>query len=223
MVTAAIIVAAGSGERLGAGKPKAFVQVAGKPMVAHAVAAFQAAHTIDRIIVVVPPATEAIAHGPWSEGIVLTPGGQTRQVSVAAGLDACGADVRIVAIHDAARPLITAALIDRTVAALTPEWDAVAPAVPVADTLKVTDSRMAVLRTIDRSGVWAVQTPQVSTRAVLERVHARVASPADAATDDLSLVERAGGRVRLIEGEPSNFKVTAAQDLAFAAQLLDPR
>ncbi len=216
-------MAAGSGERLGAGKPKAFVQLAAKPMVAHAIAAFTEAATIDRIIVVVPPSADAVMVRRLGSDVIATPGGPTRQESVAAGLDACGPDVRVVAIHDAARPMITAPLIDRTVGALVAPWDAVAPGVAVADTLKVVDSRQAVLRTIDRSGVWAVQTPQVSTRAALERVHARVASPADAATDDLSLIERAGGRVRLIEGEPSNFKVTSMEDLAFASQLLEHR
>jgi 2-C-methyl-D-erythritol 4-phosphate cytidylyltransferase len=220
LITAAIIVAAGTGERLGAGRPKAFVPLAGKPMVTYAVEAFSAATAIDHIVVVVPPGERDL---PGLDGVVTTPGGTTRQDSVAAGLDACGSDVRVIAIHDAARPLVTPELIDRTVAALTPPWDAVAPGVAVADTLKVVDSRRAVLRTVDRTGVWTVQTPQVSTRAVLERVHARGASPADTATDDLSLIERAGGRVRLIEGDPSNFKVTHVGDLAFAAQLLEQR
>lgn len=220
MVTAAIIVAAGSGERLGAGKPKAFVQLAGRPMVAHAIAAFQAAEAVDRIVVVVPPALDDRALAGLDEGLMITTGGSTRQESVAAGLDALADDVRVVAVHDAARPHITPDLINRAVAALVPPWDAVAPGVAVSDTLKIVDSRMAVLQTVDRAGLWAVQTPQVCTRAVLERVHARVASGVDAATDDLSLVERAGGRVRLIEGEPANFKVTSMEDLAFAEQLL---
>lgn len=220
MVTAAIIVAAGSGERLGAGRPKAFVALGGRSLVAHSIAAFRAAASVEQIVVVVPPAAEEDDLRSLGDDIVTAPGGQTRQESVSAGLDACSSDVRIVAVHDAARPLVTPALIDRTVAALAPPWDAVAPGIPVADTLKVLDSRFAVLRTVDRTGVWAVQTPQVSMRSTLERVHARVASTADAATDDLSLVERAGGRVRLIEGEPSNFKITHAEDLAFAAQLL---
>ena len=220
MVTAAIIVAAGSGERLGAGKPKAFVPLGGKPLVAHSIAAFRVATSIDQIVVVVPPTADPADLRGLGEGVVTTRGGQTRQESVSAGLDACSSDVRVVAVHDAARPLITPGLIDRTVAALAPPWDAVAPGMRVADTLKLLDSRFAVLRTIDRTGVWAVQTPQVSTRATLERVHARVAGTADAATDDLSLIERAGGRVRLIDGEPSNFKITHVEDLAFAAQVL---
>ena len=220
MSTAAIIVAAGMGERLGAGRPKALVPLAGKPMVAHAVAAFEAAGSIDAIVVVVPDGWQAEAAALFGADVQTVVGGSTRQESVSAGLAACGNEVRTVAVHDAARPLVTAELIDRTVAALQPPWDAVAPGVAEVDTLKVVDSRMAVLRTLDRSGVWAVQTPQVCSRATLARVHARVASPADAATDDLSLVERAGGRVRLIEGERSNFKITHADDLALATQLL---
>ena len=220
MTTAAILVAAGAGERLGADKPKAFVHLGGRPMVAHTVDAFLAASSVDTIIVVVPTGFEDEARRAFDTSIVTVTGGATRQESVSAGLDACGPRVRVVAVHDAARPLITPALIDRTVAALVPPWDAVAPGVGVADTLKLVDSRLTVLRTVDRTGVWAVQTPQVCSRATLERVHARVASPADAATDDLSLVERAGGRVRLIEGERSNFKITHADDLAFAAQVL---
>jgi len=218
--TAAIIVAAGRGERLGAGKPKALVPLAGQPMVRYAVDAFRAAASIVSIVVVAPPDWVEQVSAVLGPDVTVAVGGETRQESVSAGLAECGSDVRIVAVHDAARPLVSAALIDRTVAALTPPWDAVAPGTAVVDTLKVVDSRTAVLRTLDRSGVWAVQTPQVCTRATLERVHARVASPADAATDDLSLVERAGGRVRLIEGEHSNFKITHADDLAFAAQLL---
>ena len=220
MTTAAIIVAAGAGERLGADKPKAFVHLAGRPMVAHAVDAFRAAASVDTIVVVVPAGLEDEARRALDATVITVTGGASRQESVSAGLDACGEEVRVVAVHDAARPLISPALIDRTVAALVPPWDAVAPGVAIVDTLKLVDSRLTVLRTVDRTGVWAVQTPQVCTRATLERVHARVASPADAATDDLSLVERAGGRVRLIEGERSNFKITHADDLAFAAQVL---
>lgn len=214
----AIIVAAGMGERLGAGRPKAFVEVAGVPMVVHAVRAFAAATAIDRIIVVVPPGQSCSAL--FADDVTVVGGGVTRQESVSNGLDACRPEARVVAVHDAARPLITPALIDRAVAALVPPWDAVAPGEPLVDTLKLVDQRQVVLRTVDRRGVWAVQTPQVCARAALERVHARVASGADAATDDLSLIERAGGRVRLIDGERRNFKITHAEDLRLAEQIL---
>jgi 2-C-methyl-D-erythritol 4-phosphate cytidylyltransferase len=111
--------------------------------------------------------------------------------------------------------------IDRIVGALTEPWDAVAPGLPVVDTLKLVEpTRHAVLRTVDRTGLWAVQTPQVFRRSALERVHARVATSADAATDDLALVERAGGRVRLVEGERRNLKVTYPEDLRLAATVL---
>ena len=222
MTTAAIIVAAGKGERLGAGRPKALVELGGRTVLEHAVAAFAAAGSIDMIVVVVPPGWHDEVRGLLDSDVVIVDGGPTRQESVSAGLGACGPDVRTVAVHDAARPLVPSALIDRTVAALVPPWDAVAPGLAEVDTLKVVDARMAVLRTVDRTDVWGVQTPQVCSRATLARVHARVASEADAATDDLSLVERAGGRVRLIEGEHANFKITSAQDLAFAARLLGP-
>jgi 2-C-methyl-D-erythritol 4-phosphate cytidylyltransferase len=214
--TTAIIVAAGAGERLGKGVAKAFVPLAGEPMVMHAVRAFAAAACIDAVVVVVPPGRQA----DFGSDVITAPGGLTRQQSVANGLDACPPGTWVVAVHDAARPLVTPALIDRTVAALVPPWDAVAPGLPVVDTLKVVDSRQAVLRTADRASLWAVQTPQVATRATLDRVHARIASETQAATDDLSLIERAGGRVRLVEGDRRNFKITHPEDLELAEHLL---
>ena len=220
MTVDAIIVAAGLGERLAAGRPKAFVEIGGVAMVVHAVRAFAAAESIDGIVVVVPTALVDESRRLFPDGVTVTAGGATRQESVSNGLAACGSRTRVVAVHDAARPLISPRLIDRTVAALVAPWDAVAPGEMVVDTLKLVDERQAVLRTVDRRGLWAVQTPQVAARATLERVHARVASAADAATDDLSLVERAGGRVRLIEGERRNFKITHIEDLTLAEQLL---
>jgi 2-C-methyl-D-erythritol 4-phosphate cytidylyltransferase len=218
--TAAILVAAGSGERLGAGVPKALVALGDRPMVARAAEAFAVAASIQQIVVVAPAAWVDRLRKDLGPDITVVAGGPSRQQSVSAGLDALGGDVRVVAVHDGARPLVTPALIDRTVAALVPPWDAVAPALAVVDTLKSVDSRGAVLHTVDRNGLWAVQTPQVSSRAKLERVHARVASGVGAATDDLSLVERAGGRVLLIEGDPINFKITHPEDLAMAQRLV---
>lgn len=220
----AVIVAAGSGQRLGAGVPKAFVEMAGAPMLVHAVTPFLQAETIAAVVVVAPrqlvARTQALLERAGVAATVCE-GGETRQQSVSAGLDGCPQGVALVAVHDAARPLVSARLIDRTVAALADPWDAVAPGLAVTDTLKLVEHpRQAVLRTVDRQGLWAVQTPQVFRRSTLERVHARVASAADAATDDLALVERAGGRVRLIEGERRNFKITYPEDLALAESLL---
>ena len=222
----AIVVAAGAGERLGAGRPKAYVRVAGEPLLLWSLRAFAQCRSVDRVVVVLPPedtqdAPSLVRRAGFAEAqVAFCSGGTTRQASVSRGLEACRG-VGVVAVHDAARPLVTVELIDRTVDALTPPWDGVAPGVPVDDTLKLVDeTRQAVLRTVDRRGLWQVQTPQVFGRITLERVHARVASAADAATDDLSLVERAGGRVRLIRGDRRNFKVTMPADLALAEQLL---
>jgi 2-C-methyl-D-erythritol 4-phosphate cytidylyltransferase len=122
-------------------------------------------------------------------------------------------------VHDAARPLVSPALVDRTIAALVDPWAAVAPGLPVVDTLKVVDAaRERVVSTADRRNLWAVQTPQVFAHATLTRVHARIV--AGEVTDDLVLVEAAGGRVRVIPGERRNFKVTYPEDLAMAEALL---
>jgi 2-C-methyl-D-erythritol 4-phosphate cytidylyltransferase len=118
--------------------------------------------------------------------------------------------------------LVTPALVARTVQALTEPWAAVAPALPVVDTLKLADTEGRVVRTVERRGLWAVQTPQVFPRDVLVRAHARV-DQAEGATDDLVLVERAGGRVRLIEGERLNLKVTYPDDLELVAAVLAAR
>lgn len=229
MGATALIVAAGTGERLGAGVAKAFAVLAGEPLLFHAARAFAASESVTGVAVVLPgdaggTLRDDVARLLRRAGVtepILCPGGATRQESVSRGLEHCGVGVELVAVHDAARPLVSPRLIDRTVAALVPPWDAVAPGLPVAETVKVVDpTRQAVLRTIDRQGLWTVQTPQVFRRVTLARVHARVATSADAATDDLSLVERAGGRVRLIEGERRNLKVTFPGDLELAEALL---
>ncbi|MBA2529762.1 MAG: 2-C-methyl-D-erythritol 4-phosphate cytidylyltransferase [Euzebyales bacterium] len=226
MTGAAIVVAAGSGERLAVGSPKALVALAGQPLLVHSLRALATCQTVTDVVVVLPPEAnfDRVAEQLRAAGVppaALCPGGATRQESVSRGLECCPSGTQVVAVHDAARPLVSPRLIDRTVAALQPPWDAVAPGLPVTETLKLVDAtRQGVLRTVDRRGLWTVQTPQVFGRITLERVHARVATAAEAATDDLSLVERAGGRVRLIEGERRNFKITYPEDLALAEALL---
>jgi 2-C-methyl-D-erythritol 4-phosphate cytidylyltransferase len=205
-----IVVAAGRGERLGGAQPKAFQQLAGRAMYLHAVDALVQAG-VDEVVVVVPPErlSEAIGQA--------VPGGATRAESVRAGLATCrGARV---AVHDAARPLATADLVRRTIAALEEPWAAVAPGLPVADTLKLVDGE-AVSRTVPRAGLWAVQTPQVFWREALVTAHGDGETDA---TDDLELVERTGRPVRLIRGERRNFKVTFPEDLELAEHLLERR
>lgn len=225
--TAAVLVAGGSGERLQAGVPKAFVDLGGQPMLVHAARAFEACEAVDDIVCVVGAghvgrARKALAQAGL-EAVAVTVGGTSRQQSVSRGLAGCPPRARVVAVHDVARPLVSTRLIARTIAALTAPWDAVAPGLPVVDTLKLLQpGRQEVLRTVDRHGLWAVQTPQVLERRTFERVHGRADSASDA-TDDLSLVERAGGRVRLIEGERSNLKITFPGDLALAELILAAR
>ena len=146
-------------------------------------------------------------------------GGATRTESVAAGLALYG-DLEpddLVAVHDAARPLVSADLVARVFAAVSDGWDAAAPGLPVTDTLKLVGDDARVLQTVDRQGLWTVQTPQAFRWRVLRRAYA---AGAVSATDDLGLVERAEGRVRLVPGEPRNLKITYPQDLAIAEALL---
>lgn len=219
--TVAVLVAAGSGARLGRAVPKAFIEVAGAPLVIHAAGALVASPLVDGLVVVVSEGAEArardvlVAGGFDPEAVVA--GGAERHESVANGLAALGTDAAVVAVHDAARPLVSPGLVTRTIQALEEPWDAVAPAVPVVDTLKLVEAGGRVVRTVDRSGLWAVQTPQVFPRDVLVEAHARDRA---GATDDLALVERAGGRVRVVEGERYNVKVTYAEDLDLVAALL---
>jgi 2-C-methyl-D-erythritol 4-phosphate cytidylyltransferase len=206
----ALLVAAGSGERLGASRPKAFVMLDGRPMIEWSVDALRAAG-IHEIVVALPEGGEA------PEGTVGVRGGATRVESVRAALAASRGDP--VVVHDAARPLVTPELIGRAVNALSEsDADAVVVAAPVADTIKWVEDGW-VRKTVPRDGLWAAQTPQVLRRAALERGLAEATGPV---TDDVSLVE-AAGRVRVLEGPPENFKVTTAHDLQVADLLLRQR
>lgn len=221
--TVGLIVAAGTGERFGGDGPKGFATLAGEPLLVHAVRTFLACAAIDTVVLVVGPdslgvATAALDLAGLEVGAVVA-GGASRQESVRRGLDACP-DARVVAVHDAARPLVSGDLVARTVAALVEPWAAVAPGLPVVDTMKLVREGAAtggVVRTVDRAGLWSVQTPQVFPMRTLAQVHAGAAG---GVTDDLMLVERAGGSVRLIPGDRRNFKVTYPEDLVIAEALL---
>jgi 2-C-methyl-D-erythritol 4-phosphate cytidylyltransferase len=210
MIVAAILVAAGSGTRLGADVPKAFVSVRGRTLLEHACAAF----TTDRIrdAVVVAPAGWTDRAGALCSATVVT-GGATRQDSVGAGLAALAADVDHVLVHDVARPFVPASVVDRVLAALADGADAAIPGCAVTDTVKCVDADGSVI-TVDRSALVAVQTPQGFRRDVLDAAHA--AASATAATDDAALVEAQGGRVVIVEGAREAFKITDAWDLALA-------
>jgi 2-C-methyl-D-erythritol 4-phosphate cytidylyltransferase len=214
-----VIAAAGSGQRLGAGGPKAFVELAGRPLLEWSLDAFRAASTIAEIVVAAPAGDDArIAE----EGVVAVEGGEHRSESVANALALCGEE--FVVVHDAARPLVTPGLIDAMVEELAGEEDAdgVIAATPVTDTIKQADDDGAVERTVDRSGLWAVQTPQVFRADGLRKALADPDSLPDA-SDDAMLVERQGGRVVIHSTSPDNLKVTTPFDLRVAELLLRER
>jgi 2-C-methyl-D-erythritol 4-phosphate cytidylyltransferase len=217
----ALIVAAGRGERLGSGRPKALVALAGRPMVEWSVEALREVADVERIVVALP--ADALDEAP--AGTVAVAGGAVRSESVRAALAAAG-DGDPVIIHDAARPLATPQVFERTLAYLTRSGaDGVIAAAPVSDTVKeVGDDGLIVARTLDRSRLWAVQTPQVFRRAALEAALSEASDQLLAsATDDAWLIERRGGVVRVLDPCGHNFKVTTQDDLHLAELLLSER
>ena len=218
----ALIVAAGRGERLGSGQAKALVPLCGRPMLAWSVAALRAVPSVTEIMVALP--ADQLAAAP--AGTRAVAGGDQRSHSVRNALLACG-DGDPVIVHDAARPLATPQLFDQALLALErhPDADAVIAAAPVADTIKeVGDDGATVARTLDRSRLWAVQTPQVFRRAALEQALAEAGADELArATDDAWLVERHRGIVRVLGSDPGNLKITTREDLRVAELLLTER
>lgn len=212
----AIVLAAGSGERLGLGRPKAFVELAGRPILAHAAAAALACPAVSAIVIAAPPGGEDLAHAivePLGTHSVVS-GGASRSASVHAALEAVPEDVRVVVCHDAARPFATPALFDRVLEALQ-GVDGVVPVISVPDTVKRI-ARDVVLGTEAREGLALAQTPQAFLASALREAHARVERDGVEVTDDAEALERAGFRVRAVPGEPGNFKVTTPEDLARA-------
>jgi 2-C-methyl-D-erythritol 4-phosphate cytidylyltransferase len=223
MHTAAVIAAAGSGERLGAGGPKALVEVAGRPLVAWSLDAMRDATSVAVVVVAAPAGAEEelerLCGDVGGFHAIVVRGGETRAESVGHALAEVPAAAELVAVQDAARPLVTGGLVDALVARLTADSAAagVIAAAPVADTLKRVGEGNLILGTEDREGLWAAQTPQVFRADVLRAVH----EDGDlGATDDASLVEAGGGRVAVYPVEGPNLKVTTRADLAVAEALL---
>lgn len=214
----ALIVAAGRGERLGSDGPKAFVLCGGRPMLDWSVDAFRAAG-VERIVVALPAGYDA------PDGCLGVAGGAERSHSVRAALAAAGEDVDVVLVHDAARPLLTAQIVRDCLDGLVdggPPADAAIAAAAVTDTIKEADGH-DVVGTLDRSRLWAVQTPQVFRAAALRSVLAQDDAVLGAATDDASLIEAAGGIVRVVPCPRDNFKVTTPEDLRLAELVLADR
>lgn len=218
MSTVALIPAAGRGERLGAGLPKAFVDLAGHTMLHHAVRGAQASGVVDRLVVAVPADLVASVEAELPDVIVVA-GGAQRSDSVRAALRAAPPS-DVVLVHDAARCLTPPSLFADVVAAVEAGAPAVVPGLPVVDTIKSVDAAATVTGTVDRSALRAVQTPQGFDFSMLKAAYA--AADADF-TDDAGLVEAQGTPVQIIPGDPLAFKITTVWDLDLATWLLGDR
>ena len=216
--TVAVVTAAGSGERLGAGIPKAFVELGGSTMLERAVDGLIASGVVARVVVAAPAdrvdETKLLLDGRAA----VVEGGAERPETVRRALDAIG-DPEFVLVHDAARPLTPVEQIQRVVAALRDGLRAVIPVLPVTDTIKAVDANGVVLGTPERSGLRAVQTPQGFETALLRRAYDR--SGGAVVTDDASLVEYLGTPVHTVDGDTMAFKITTPLDLQLARALLD--
>jgi len=225
MRVGAVLTAAGSGRRFGAEVPKALVPLAGRSLVVHAALTLERTAAVQHLVVTAPPdhlrAIESAVATACAIPVTVVPGGPTRQASVAAGLAALHG-CEVILVHDAARPLASVTLMQRLIDQVQQGHEAVVPGVPVTDTIKeVDDARPPrALRTVERSGLRAIQTPQAFRSATLRRAHAAGAElageEATAVSDDAGLAERCGTTVRVIEGEPRAMKITTPHDLALA-------
>jgi len=223
--TAAVVPAAGRGERLGPGAPKALREVGGEPLLVHAVRGLWCSGAVDLVVVAAPPGAAEDVAGLLRTAVPdatlrVVEGGQARRQSVAAALAVLHPDTDVVLVHDAARAFTPPEVVRRVVQAIRDGAPAVVPVVPVTDTIKQVDARDDVEATVDRTRLRAVQTPQGFRRDVLERAHRQ---PGGDHTDDAGLVEAMGERVAVVAGSDEAFKVTRPLDLVLAEALLRSR
>lgn len=219
-MNAAVIVAAGRGERMGLGRNKLFAPLCGVPVIVHTVRALRDTGLFDGGIVVVTGEDDMAQMRELlkNEGVTLTPGGADRQESVCRGLACCPAQADIIAIHDGARPLATREVVERTIQSARRFGSGVA-AVPLKDTVKRVDEQGRAVETPPRDALRAVQTPQTFDAALIRRAHEQsLCGPR--ATDDAALVERLGERVVLTQGDAENIKLTTPEDMLLAEQVI---
>lgn len=219
---AAVLVAAGRGERLGAGGPKGLVPVAGIAMLARAGRALEGVSLIEYIVAVVAPgsesaAAEALDRAACERITAIVPGGDSRQASVATGLAAIG-EPEVVVVHDAARPLVSPAVISAVIHAAVSSGAASA-GLPLRETVKRVEGGY-VAETVDRDTLWIARTPQAFHTGLLREAHARAAAEGFVGADDAVLVERLGRAVRMVEDAPANLKITVPDDLRLAEAVL---
>lgn len=217
----AIVVAAGRGERLGLDRPKAFARLGGRPLLAESLERLDESEWVDEIVVAAPegwvePALLLAEELGCGKVVSVVAGGAERTDSVRVALGEVPDDATVALVHDAARPLLPADVIERVLVGLSEGWDAVVPGMPIPDTVKRVDGD-TVVETLDRARLVAVQTPQAVVAPVLRAALAAAAGPA---SDCAALVERAGGRVKVVLGDPRLLKVTDPADLELLERLL---
>lgn len=224
----ALIPAAGMGKRMGTGIAKQFLPLGGIPLLAHTLLVFQQASEIDEIIPILSPGDTEHCLSDIIKAFHITKvrevvtGGNERQDSVANGISKLNTGAEIVLVHDGVRPFVTGTMITACVA-FAAKGECVTVGVPVKDTVKEVDERGIVLRTLDRSMLWSIQTPQAFPCAILRQAHREAVSGKHLGTDDATLVERAGHHVRVIRGSYENIKVTTPEDLILAEEILKRR
>lgn len=219
-----IIVAAGKGSRMGTKESKQYLELGGKPILVHTLERFQQMPETHSIVLVVGSqevgrCESYVKHYGLTKVIRILPGGQERQDSVYAGLKALPASVRVVLVHDGVRPFVR----DKHIRACwqaAEQGGAAVLAVPVKDTIKVIDESGYIQSTPDRKSLWAIQTPQAFRRSLLEEAHDKAKLDDFIGTDDAMLVERLGARVRVVEGDYRNIKITTPEDLPWAECIL---
>jgi 2-C-methyl-D-erythritol 4-phosphate cytidylyltransferase len=221
----AVVVAAGRGTRMESADNKPYLQLAGRAVLAHTLDAFEQCSAVTAIVLVVTPgeekrAAEVVSVEGFRKITAIVPGGTERQHSVYEGLAALLTEG--VLVHDAARPLVTAMQIRACISAAE-EHGASALAVPVKDTIKVSDSNGFIIATPDRRTLWSVQTPQAFLRKELMQAHRQAQEEGTFATDDAMLIERLGRKVAIVEGDYRNLKITTPEDLPIAELFLARR
>jgi 2-C-methyl-D-erythritol 4-phosphate cytidylyltransferase len=228
MKTVAIIPAAGTGKRMESGVSKQYLDLEGVPILVRTLEIFEKATSVDAVFLIVPAGDvdairrDTVIPHRLAKVRKILPGGKERQDSVKAGIDALGPDTEIVVIHDAVRPFITGELIGASVEGAR-TFGAVSLGVPVKDTVKSVEPDGWVEHTMERSKLWLTQTPQAFRRDIIREAYRRAFAEGVYATDDASLVERIGIRVRMIPGTYENIKITTPGDLATGAVIVGSR
>jgi 2-C-methyl-D-erythritol 4-phosphate cytidylyltransferase len=217
----AVVLAGGSGERLGS-VPKQFIDLAGRPVLIHALLAFEATPEVAATVVVLPPERPAFIDRELSLPKVrsVTTGGPTRQASLGEGLICLPEETDVVLVHDAARPLVQPALITRVIEGVDASHEGALPAIPVEDALKEVTTEGLVVGRRARTGLWRAQTPQAFRRDCIEDALARADADGLVCEDCSEMAVRAGYRVQVVAGDPRNLKITRKEDLQVLEALL---